>query len=164
MPHEHPAVIRRFIRFLQAFYCLFYREGGKKTDYGIIGDPAKDLIKITLDEFYETFTGTLLLLKPDARFVPGKNEKGKMFNRFLNLLLPHKKLFAYSIIASVILTVLGIVSSLFNKILMDEILPYKLKNPLLHSGSCTDRHRICPAMDDDLSLAENRHSLAARLF
>ena len=54
-----------------------------------------------------------------------------MFGRFLKLLLPHKKLFVYSIIASVILTILGIVSSLFNKILMDEILPYKLKNPLL---------------------------------
>ena len=88
-------------------------------------------MKITLDEFYETFTGTLLLLKPDSRFVPGKAEKGKTFSRFLKLLLPHKKLFAYSIVASVILTVLGIVSSLFNKILMDEILPYKLKNPLL---------------------------------
>ena len=116
---------------LTHFVVVFKKIRQKKTDYVIIGDPAKDLIKITLDEFYETFTGTLLLLKPDARFVPGKNEKGKMFNRFLNLLLPHKKLFAYSIIASVILTVLGIVSSLFNKILMDEILPYKLKNPLL---------------------------------
>lgn len=72
-----------------------------------------------------------MLLKPDGRFVPGKAEKGKTFSRFLKLLLPHKKLFAYSIVASVILTILGIVSSLFNKILMDEILPYKLKNPLL---------------------------------
>ena len=42
-----------------------------------------------------------------------------------------KKLFAYSIIASVLLTIVGIVLSLFNKILMDEILPYKLKNSLL---------------------------------
>ena len=121
---------------LTHFVVVFKKIRQKKTDYVIIGDPAKDLIKITLDEFYETFTGTLLLLKPDARFVPGKNEKGKIFNRFLKLLLPHKKLFAYSIIASVILTVLGIVSSLFNKILMDEILPYKLKNPLLKAKNC----------------------------
>lgn len=33
--------------------------------------------------------------------------------------------------ASVLLTLLGIVSSLFNKIVMDEILPYKLENMLL---------------------------------
>jgi ATP-binding cassette subfamily B protein len=116
---------------LTHFVVVFKKVRHKKVDYVIIGDPAKDLMKITLDEFYETFTGTLLLLKPDSRFVPGKAEKGKTFSRFLKLLLPHKKLFAYSIVASVILTVLGIVSSLFNKILMDEILPYKLKNPLL---------------------------------
>lgn len=113
------------------FVVVFKKIHKKKTDYVIIGDPAKDLMKITLDEFYQTFTGTLLLLKPNGRFVPGKAEKGKTFSRFMKLLLPHKKLFAYSIIASIILTILGIVSSLFNKILMDEILPYKLKNPLL---------------------------------
>lgn len=116
---------------LTHFVVVFKKVRHKKVDYVIIGDPAKDLMKITLDEFYETFTGTLLLLKPDSRFVPGKAEKGKTFSRFLKLLLPHKKLFAYSIVASVILTVLSIVSSLFNKILMDEILPYKLKKPLL---------------------------------
>lgn len=116
---------------LSHFVVVFKKVKQKKEDYVIIGDPAKDLIKITLDEFYETFTGTLLLLKPDGRFEQGKTEKGKVFRRFLKLLLPHKKLFVYSIIASVILTILGIVSSLFNKILMDEILPYKLKNPLL---------------------------------
>ncbi|MEE1057513.1 MAG: peptidase domain-containing ABC transporter [Acutalibacteraceae bacterium] len=116
---------------LTHFVVVFKKIRKKGIDYVVIGDPAKDLIKITLDEFYQTFTGTLLILKPNAQFVSGKNEKGKTFSRFVKLLLPHKKLFAYSIIASAILTVLGIVSSLFNKILMDEILPYKLKNPLL---------------------------------
>ena len=116
---------------LTHFVVVFKKVRHKKVDYVVIGDPAKDLMKITLDEFYETFTGTLLILKPNANFVPGKAEKGKVFGRFVKLLTPHKKLFAYSIIASVILTVLGIVSSLFNKILMDEILPYKLKDPLL---------------------------------
>ena len=116
---------------LTHFVVVFKKTRHRKIDYVIVGDPAKGLIQITLDEFYETFTGTLLLLKPNGRFVPGKAEKGKIFNRFLRLLLPHKKLFIYAIIASIILTILGIVSSLFNKILMDEILPYKLKNPLL---------------------------------
>lgn len=91
----------------------------------------KDLLKMTVDDFYKDFTGALLLLKPNEEFVNGKIEGGKIFRHFLRLLLPQKKLFAYSILASVLLTVLGIVSSLFNKILMDEILPYKLKNILL---------------------------------
>ena len=99
--------------------------------YIIIGDPAKDLIKMEIDEFYKTFTGAMIILKPNNSFETGKLKKEKIFYRFINLLLPQKKLFIYSILASVILTILGIVSSLFNKILMDEILPYRLENTLL---------------------------------
>lgn len=113
------------------FVVVFKKKHTKKEDYVVIGDPANDLMKITVDEFYKTFTGTLLILKPNTNFISEKSKNGSMFNRFIKLLTPHKKLFAYSIVASVILTVLGIVSSLFNKILMDEILPYKLKNSLL---------------------------------
>lgn len=104
----------------------------KITDkYVVIGDPAKDLMRMEIDEFYKNFTGAMLILKPNQEFVTGKIKEGKIFDRFLRLLLPQKKLFAYSILASVLLTVLGIVSSLFNKILMDEILPYKLENTLI---------------------------------
>lgn len=99
--------------------------------YVIIGDPAKDLQRLEIDEFYKDFTGALLLLIPNQEFVSGKVKGDKTFNRFLKLLLPQKKLFICSILASAILTALGIVSSLFNKILMDEILPYKLKNMLV---------------------------------
>ena len=96
---------------------------GKKfkcRDYVIIGDPAKELKKISLDEFYKNFTGVLLLITPTSEF-----------KRFLDLLLPQKKLFFYAILSSVIMTVLGIASSMYNKILMDEILPYGLKSLLV---------------------------------
>ena len=107
---------------------------GKKfkcRDYVIIGDPAKELKKISLDEFYKNFTGVLLLLTPTSEFKAGKQEHGSMVKRFLDLLLPQKKLFFYAILSSVIMTVLGIASSMFNKILMDEILPYGLKSLLI---------------------------------
>lgn len=97
----------------------------------IVGDPAKDLLRLEIDEFYKDFTGALLILKPNQEFVEGKVKGEKIFTRFLKLLVPQKKLFIYSILASVLLTVLGIISSLFNKIIMDEILPYKLKNTLI---------------------------------
>mgnify|MGYP003305858568 CR=1 FL=1 len=44
--------------------------------------------------------------------------------------MPQKKLFFFVILASILLTLLGIFSSMFNKILMDEILPYRLKDTL----------------------------------
>lgn len=34
----------------------------------IIGDPAKDLERLTIDEFYKKFTGAMLLLKPNSEF------------------------------------------------------------------------------------------------
>ena len=132
-------------------------EKGKKhkcKDYVIIGDPATELKKISLDEFYKNFTGVLLLLNPTSEFnvnqrkklAPGApgyeaqqaNEKddGKpnrwgMMKRYIDLLLPQKKLFFYAILSSVITTILGIASSMFNKILMDEVLPYGLDNLLV---------------------------------
>ena len=51
---------------------------GKKfkcRDYVIIGDPAKELKKISLDEFYKNFTGVLLLMTPTSEFKAGKQEQ-----------------------------------------------------------------------------------------
>ena len=109
-------------------------EKGKKhkcKDYVIIGDPGTELKKISLDEFYKNFTGVLLLLNPTSEFKGGKIEKGGMMKRYINLLLPQKKLFFYAILSSIITTILGIASSMFNKILMDEVLPYGLDNLLV---------------------------------
>ena len=117
---------------------------GKKhkcKDYVIIGDPGTELKKISLDEFYKNFTGVLLLLNPTSEFKGGKlgsrdgkdgkdGKSGKygMMKRYIDLLLPQKKLFFYAILSSVITTILGIASSMFNKILMDEVLPYVLES------------------------------------
>ena len=125
----------------------------KCKDYVVIGDPAKDLEKISLDDFYKNFTGVLLLMNPTSEFKGGKakkagtsingtstdaNAKGNkntgkyhMLKRYFDLLWPQKKLFIYAILCSVILTVIGIVSTVFNKALMDEVLPYGLKNLLI---------------------------------
>ena len=125
----------------------------KCKDYVVIGDPAKDLEKISLDDFYKNFTGVLLLMNPTSEFKGGKAKKagasingtstdanakgdkstGKyhMLKRYFDLLWPQKKLFIYAILCSVILTVIGIVSTVFNKALMDEVLPYGLKSLLV---------------------------------
>lgn len=96
----------------------------------VIGDPAKDLIRVTVDEFYKEFTGVLLLLCPNQDFIAEKERGKSVFQRYIRLLLPQKKLFIYGIIASVLLTVLGIVSSLFSSIIYDEILPYRQTDAL----------------------------------
>ncbi|MDR3293732.1 MAG: ABC transporter permease, partial [Clostridiales bacterium] len=97
-----------------------------------IADPAKGLCKVDREDFLENrFGGTLILSAPMSGFMTEKIKTGGVFNRFFKLLTAQKKLFAVAIVGSVILTALGIASSFFNKILMDEILPYNLKNQLL---------------------------------
>lgn len=100
------------------------------SKYVVVGDPGKDLMKQKIEEFFNQFTGALVILKPTNMFHTGKVKEEKIFRRFLRLLVPQKKLFLFSILASLIMTVLGIASSLFNKIIMDEILPYQLENLL----------------------------------
>ena len=97
----------------------------------VIGDPACDLLRVKTEEFLKDFTGVLLILKPNDTFVTDSVAGTNLFARYIQLLLPQKKLFLFSMLASVMLTTLGIVSSIFNKILMDEILPYKLKHTLV---------------------------------
>ncbi len=101
--------------------------------YVIIGDPARNLSKEKTEDFLNIFTGFLLILKPQIGFEIHKSEKSgeKTVTKFMGLILNQKKLFLLSIIASLAITILGIISSLFNKIIMDEVLPYKLDDLLL---------------------------------
>ena len=98
--------------------------------YVIVGDPAKDIERISIDDFYKKFTGAMLLLKPNSEFEREKIKETKLFDRYIKLLLPQKKLFIYALVASLLVTLLGILSSLFNNIIYDEILPYRQKDVL----------------------------------
>ena len=97
----------------------------------LIADPARGLRKIPKDEFFEDFDGYAVFCAPTNAFVADKTKTKGVFYRFFRLLLAQKKLFIIAIVGSVLLTALGIAGSFFNKILMDEILPYNLKNQLL---------------------------------
>ncbi|ADL51179.1 peptidase domain-containing ABC transporter [Clostridium cellulovorans] len=96
----------------------------------IVLNPATEIERLSVDDFFKEFDGILLLMVPNNEFTSFKNKSEGMLSKFIKILLPQKSLFIYSIICSVILTLLGVASSFFNKILMDEILPYGLKDQL----------------------------------
>lgn len=102
-----------------------------KKKYLIIADPSKKEKKIKIDDFFDFFDGVCIFLKPNNEFTCGKVKSGNIFSKFFKLLWPQKRLFISAIIASIILTVIGIVSNFFNQILIDDILPYNLKNQLV---------------------------------
>ena len=68
------------------------RRTAKTQVQGLCRDwrPRQRAEKISLDEFYKNFTGVLLLMNPTSEFKGGKIEKGGMFKRYVDLLLPQK--------------------------------------------------------------------------
>lgn len=122
-----PAIAQIITKEGLSHFVVIFKKDKKHI---IIGDPSNDLIRITIDDFYNQFTGVLLILKPNQQFATSKFRGEKIFLRYMRLLMPQKKLFLYGIIASLLLTVFGIISSLFNSIIYDEILPYSQTNTL----------------------------------
>lgn len=112
-------------------WCHFVVIRKIKNDKVWVSDPVKGNLKMSIDEFYKDFDGVVLLLVPSNEFIESKQKTKSVFQRYINLIKTQKRLFAYAIISSFILTMLGIFSSMFNKYLMDEILPYKLKKDLI---------------------------------
>ncbi len=98
----------------------------------VILNPNEGKRKISINEFFDSFDGLILLLYPKQEFYENVSEKKNVFKQFFSLLIPHKKIFVFSIIASFLITFLGLLYSLFNKTLMDEILPYKLEKELIY--------------------------------
>ena len=94
-----------------------------EKNYVIVGDPAKELRRIPIERFYRRFTGVLLILAPTNDFVPGKLKSKSVLKRYVNLMMPQKKLFLYAMLASLILMILGIASSKLNHVIYDDVLP-----------------------------------------
>ncbi|AKL94331.1 ABC-type bacteriocin transporter [Clostridium aceticum] len=95
----------------------------------IIADPAKGIVKYTPEEFFQIWTGILILLVPSPQFEKGDTTKG-LFKRFFGLLKPQKVLVMNIFFASIVYTILGILGAFYFKILMDDILKYNLMKTL----------------------------------
>lgn len=67
---------------------------------------------------------------PNSDFEKGKLKEKGLLELFGTLIFSQKGLVATVILASFILSIIGILSSLFSKIIMDEVIPYGLKNSL----------------------------------
>lgn len=106
----------------------------------IIADPSIGIVKLTPEEFFgETrkdekpqkyqWSGVLILLIKNDTFHKGKETKG-LFERFLYLLIPQKKLLLHIFAASLLYTVLGILGAFYFQALLDVILPDGLSRTL----------------------------------
>lgn len=95
----------------------------------IIADPAKGIVKKSPEEFFKEWTGVLILIVPAQTFRKGKETKS-IFERFWGLLLPQKHLVIDIFIASLVITVLGILGAFYFQFIIDDILPAGIEKTL----------------------------------
>lgn len=87
----------------------------------IIADPAEGIVKYTPVDFYEIWSGVLILMVPGEKFEK-RDEITGLFSRFFSLLSPHKRLLVEIFIASILYTLMGLAGAFYFKYLIDTIL------------------------------------------
>lgn len=107
----------------------------------VIADPAEGIVKVTPEQFFGEditdegkvkyqWTGVLIFVKKDGELNDDYKAKG-LFDKFLKLLVPQKKLLINIFLASLIYTILGIIGAFYYKELFDHILIDSLEKTLI---------------------------------
>ncbi|GFH42401.1 bacteriocin cleavage/export ABC transporter [Lactococcus hodotermopsidis] len=96
----------------------------------IISDPAFGLRKMSKTGFQTIFQGVLVILAPKSDFETKRLKSTNMWGLFKQVMFPQKRILLTVIATSAILTLIGILSSLFSKVIFDEVIPYQLKQSL----------------------------------
>ena len=99
-------------------YVVIAKIGKKRI---LVVDPAEGKRRWTRDGFLSQWTGYVVFLSPRSDFKAGKETKG-LFERFLPIFKPHWKTLAQVVVASSILILFGILSSLYFPYLIDDVL------------------------------------------
>ncbi|WP_270660071.1 peptidase domain-containing ABC transporter [Paraclostridium bifermentans] len=121
-----PAIAHVVIDNTMLHYVVIHKISEKEI---IIADPAKGIVKYKPSEFFNIWTGVLIILTPTSDFKKGNEVKG-VFTRFFDLLKPQKGLLINIFLASILITVFGIIGSFYFKFLLDDIVPNNLKQSL----------------------------------
>lgn len=123
-----PAIAHVLIDQSLLHYVVIHKINKKKKQI-TIADPAKGVQVLSEEDFLEQWTKVLIVLVPTQSFERGNQNQG-VLRRFFQLLIPQKVLLFNVFLASIIITILGIVASFYFKFLMDDILPNNLRATL----------------------------------
>lgn len=107
-------------------YVVIHRITEKEI---LIADPAKGMVKYKPEDFFEIWTGVLILMVKSSEFKKGDETKG-LFSRFFGLIKPQKTLVLNIFFTSLIFTILGILGAFYFQVLVDEVLQYNLLTTL----------------------------------
>jgi len=125
-PFPLPAIAHVIVDGSLQHYVVIHKITKKQV---IIADPGKGLRKITPDEFFQEWTGILILLAKTQQFEKG-NQTKSIYTRFFKLLIPQRGLLINIFFTSLIFTILGIGAAFYFRFMMDEVLPNMLHRSL----------------------------------
>lgn len=121
-----PAIAHVIIDGALLHYVVIHKVSKEEI---LIADPGKGIVKYTPEEFFKIWTGVLIIMVPAPSFEKGNETKG-LFQRFWGLIKVQKNLLGNIFIASILITLLGIIGSFYFKFLLDDILPNNLNKSL----------------------------------
>ena len=121
-----PAIAHIVIDNTMLHYVVIHKISKKEI---IVADPAKGIVKYKPSDFFNIWTGILIILTPTSDFKKGNEVKG-VFTRFFDLLKPQKGLLINIFLASILITIFGIIGSFYFKFLLDDVVPNNLKQSL----------------------------------
>lgn len=85
----------------------------------IVGDPAKGIVYYSVEEFCKQWSGVLILLMPGKNFTKSNEESG-VLRRFLDLILPQKKILIPIFFFSLIITIAGVIVPFYYNFIIDH--------------------------------------------
>lgn len=91
-------------------------------------DPALGKLSYKKEDFLKIWSGYLVLVSPTPDFVVQKG--GHPLLKFVPLIIPHVKLLAFMILISLLLSLFGILSGLYFKFFVDDIIGSKAQTSL----------------------------------
>jgi ATP-binding cassette subfamily B protein len=96
----------------------------------IVADPAKGILEYTPSNFFRLWSGVLVVIAPNTSFKTGDMSQTTLV-KFFNLLIPQRGLLFNIFLTSLLVTGLGILSSFYFQMLMDNVLPNQLEGTLI---------------------------------
>ena len=93
-----------------------------KDNTVVVSDPAKGSVRYKKEDFLKIWTNVLILIAPTKESQKG-NKKESTLSSFFRLLISQKWLLLRIFILSMILTSLGIITSFYYQVIMDNVVP-----------------------------------------
>lgn len=122
-----PAIAHIIVKGNLQHFVVIYKV---QKSYIEIMDPGTGtMIRKSIDEFSNEWTGVLVLLVPNDEFTARK-EKVSIIKRFWFLLKPYKRVLFEALFGAVIYTILGLTTSIYLQKVIDYVIPNSNQNLL----------------------------------